>query len=46
MDAEGESEFPAGGDAVTGTQIAGVDQGTELVAELDVEGDVALGLKV
>jgi len=46
MDTEGESEFPAGGDAVTGTQIASVDQGTELVAKLDVEGDVAFGLKV
>ncbi len=46
MDAEGESEFAAGGDAVTGTQIAGMDQGTELVAKLDVEGDVAFGLKV
>jgi len=46
MNTEGESEFPAGGDAVTGTQIASVDQGTELVAKLDVEGDVAFGLKV
>jgi hypothetical protein len=44
--AEGESEFAAGGDAVTGTQIASVDQGTKLVAKLDIEGDVAFGLKV
>ena len=28
MDAEGESEFTAGGDAVTGPKIASVDQGT------------------
>jgi hypothetical protein len=28
MYAEGESEFAAGGDAVTGTKIAGMDQGT------------------
>ncbi|HYW85136.1 MAG TPA: hypothetical protein VFB30_17875, partial [Spirochaetia bacterium] len=46
MNTESESEFAAGGNAVTGTQIAGVDQGTELVAELDVERDVAFGLKV
>jgi hypothetical protein len=46
MDAEGKSEFTAGGDAVTGTEIAGVDQGTKLVAQLDVEGDMAFGLKV
>jgi hypothetical protein len=46
MNAEGESEFTAGGDAVTGTQIASVDQGTKLVAKLDIEGDVAFGLKV
>jgi len=46
MDAEGKSEFTTGGDAVTGTKIAGVDQGTELVAKLDVKGNMALGLKV
>jgi len=46
MNAESESEFAAGGDAVTGTQIAGVDQGTELVAELDIERNVTFGLKV
>jgi len=46
MDAKRESEFAAGRDAVTGTKIAGVDQGTKLVAKLDVEWDVAFGLKV
>jgi hypothetical protein len=46
MDAESESEFTAGGDAVAGTEIAGVDQGTKLVAQLDGEGNVAFGLKV
>jgi hypothetical protein len=46
MDAKRESEFTASWDAVTGTKIASVDQGAELVAELDVEWDVAFGLKV
>jgi len=46
MDTEGKSEFAAGGDAVTGTQIASVDEGTELVTKLDIEGDVAFRLKV
>ena len=46
MDAEGESEFAAGGDAVTRTQIARVDQRADLVAKLDIEGNVAFGLKV
>jgi hypothetical protein len=46
MDAESESEFAAGGDAITGTQIASVDQGTELVAELNVERNMTFGLKV
>jgi len=46
MDAESESEFAASGDAVTGTKIAGVDEGTELIAELDIERNVTFGLKV
>jgi hypothetical protein len=46
MDAKRESEFTAGGDAVAGAKIASVDQGTKLVAKLDVEGDMAFGLKV
>jgi len=46
MNTESESEFAAGGDAVTGTKIASVDEGAELVAELDIERNVAFGLKV
>jgi hypothetical protein len=44
--AESKSELAASGYAITGMQIAGMDQGTELVAELDIERDVAFGLKV
>jgi len=46
VNAESESELAAGGDAVTGMKIASMDEGTELVAKLDVERDVAFGLKV
>jgi len=46
MDTEGKSEFAAGGDAVTRVKIASVDQGTKLVTKLDIEGNVAFGLKV
>jgi len=44
VDAEHGGEFAAGGDTVAGTQIARVDQGTELVTKLNVEGNVAFGL--
>jgi hypothetical protein len=46
VNAESRGEFSAGGDAVTWTEIASVDQGTELVTELDIEGNVGFGLKV
>ncbi len=39
-------EFAAGGDAVAGAEIAGMDQGAELIAELYVEWNVAFGLKM
>jgi hypothetical protein len=46
VNAKGKGEFAAGGDAIAGAKIASVDQGTKLVAKLDVEWDVAFGLKV
>ena len=46
MDAEHLRQFPAGGNAVAGTQIARMDQGAQLVAQLNVEGNVTFGLKV
>jgi hypothetical protein len=42
--AEHGSEFAAGGDAVAGPEIACVNQSTELVTKLDVEGNVAFRL--
>ena len=46
MHAEHGGEFAAGGDAVAVTQIAGMDEGAELVAQLDVERNVAFGLEM
>ena len=37
-------QFAAGGDAVAGAKFAGMDQGAELVAQLNVQRDVAFGL--
>ena len=39
-------EFTAGGNAVAGAKVAGVNEGAKLVTQLDIEGDVAFGLKV
>src|SRR5262249_29976542 len=46
VDAQNGREFPAGRDAVAGAQIACVHQGTKLVAQLDIERNVAFRLKV
>src|SRR5260370_34270534 len=46
VDAELYSEFPARRNAVSGAQIACVYQGPKLVAQLDVERNVAFGLQV
>ena len=46
MNAQHCGEFAAGGNAVAGAKVTGVDEGTELVAKLDVQRDVAFGLKV
>ncbi len=46
VNAKGKGEFAAGGDAIAGAKIASVDQGTKLVAKLDVEWDVGFRLKV
>jgi hypothetical protein len=39
-------EFAAGGDALTRAQIAGMNHGANLVAQLDIERNVALGLEM
>jgi hypothetical protein len=39
-------ELTAGGNAVAWAQIAGVHKGAQLVAKLDVQGDVALRLEM
>jgi hypothetical protein len=44
--AEDLREFAAGWDAITRTQVAGVNEGAQLVTQLNIEGDVAFGLKV
>ena len=44
VDAELPGEFTAGGNAVAGAELAGMDEGAELVAELDVQRNVAFGL--
>jgi hypothetical protein len=46
MDAEQLREFAAGGNAVAGAKITGVNKGPKLVAKLDVQGNMAFGLKV
>src|SRR5882762_1477517 len=46
VDAELYSEFAARRNAVSGAQIACVYQGPKLVAQLDVERNVAFGLQV
>jgi hypothetical protein len=46
MDTKHLREFAAGGNAVAGVKVTGVNEGAKLVAELDVEGNVAFGLKV
>jgi hypothetical protein len=37
-------ELAACGDAVPGAKFAGMDQGAELIAQLNIERDVAFGL--
>ena len=44
VNAELCSEFAAGGDAVAVAQFAAMDEGAKLVAQLDVERNVAFGL--
>jgi hypothetical protein len=46
MDAELRGQLAAGGDAITGAKVAGVHQRAQLVADLDVERDVAFGLEL
>jgi hypothetical protein len=46
MNAEHGGEFTAGGDTVAGAQVACVDEGAELVTELDVQRDVGFWLEM
>ena len=46
MNAQHGGELAAGGDAVAGAQIAGVDKSAKLVAKLDVQGNVAFWLEM
>jgi hypothetical protein len=46
MDAQNLRQFAAGGNAITGTQVTGMNEGAQLVAELNIKGDMAFGLKV
>jgi len=46
MHAQHLGQFPAGGNPVAGAQIARMHQGAQLVAQLNVEGNVTFGLKV
>jgi hypothetical protein len=44
VNTELRGELAARRDAVAGAKFAGMDQGAELVAQLDVKGDVAFRL--
>jgi hypothetical protein len=46
MDAQLRGELAAGGNAFAMAQIPAVNQGANLVAQLDVERNVALGLQM
>jgi len=46
MDTEHLREFAAGGNAVAGVKVTGVNKGAKLIAKLDIKGNVAFGLKV
>jgi hypothetical protein len=46
VNTEDLGEFPARGNAVARTKVTGVNEGAELVAQLDVERDMTFGLKV
>ena len=46
MNTEHLREFAAGGNAVAGAKVTGMNEGAKLIAELNVERNVAFGLKV
>jgi ABC-type sulfate/molybdate transport systems ATPase subunit len=46
MNTEHLRKFAAGGNAVAGAKVTSVNQGAKLIAELNVQGNVAFGLKV
>ena len=46
VDAQLRREFAARGDALAGTQISAMHQRANLVAQLDIERNVTLGLKM
>src|SRR5207253_10951357 len=46
MHAKLRGQLAAGGNAIARPQVAGMNQRTQLVAELDIEGNVALGLQL
>ena len=46
MNAKEHGQFAARGNAVAGPEVTGMNQGPQLIAKLNVEGDVAFGLKV
>jgi len=46
VNAQLRGEFAACGNAFSGAQIASVNQGADLIAQLDVERDVAFGLEM
>jgi hypothetical protein len=46
MNTQHGGELAAGGDAIAGAEVTGVDEGAELVTELDVEGNVGFWLEM
>jgi hypothetical protein len=46
MNAQQGGELAAGGNAIAGAQVAGVDERAELVTELDVKRDVGFWLEM
>jgi hypothetical protein len=46
MHAEHGGEFTAGGDAVAGAEVTGVDERAKLVTELDVKRNVGFWLEM
>src|SRR5256885_11274836 len=46
MDAKNRGELAAGGNAITRTKVAGVNERAKLITQLDIEGNMTFGLEM